>query len=131
MKTITRHEARDLGLQWYFTGKPCSYGHVSERSVSTGSCRECRRIYQKNHRIKEAERKRAYRAKNKDKAAAAAKAYYETNREHILARYKMAYYIANRERLLAEMESGYEEKKKRYAEYDKAWLELNPGKKLP
>jgi hypothetical protein len=26
---------------YYFTGKPCSYGHVERRLVSTGGCRGC------------------------------------------------------------------------------------------
>lgn len=30
-----------MGLNKYFTGKPCSNGHVSERYVQSGSCSQC------------------------------------------------------------------------------------------
>ena len=38
---ISRDDARAQGKRWYFTGEPCSNGHVSERSVQTGHCRAC------------------------------------------------------------------------------------------
>ena len=38
---ISRSEAIELGLNWYFTGKPCSAGHVSKRSVSGFGCKAC------------------------------------------------------------------------------------------
>lgn len=48
-KIITRKDASALGLKWYFTGKPCSHGHISERQTSNGSCRECmRKRYDEN-----------------------------------------------------------------------------------
>lgn len=40
-KFITRPEAEDSGLMFYFTGDPCRYGHKSERYVSSGNCVEC------------------------------------------------------------------------------------------
>ncbi len=41
---IARAEARQRGLTRYFTGKPCRYGHVCERSVANKRCIECRKI---------------------------------------------------------------------------------------
>ena len=38
---ISRQEAIELGLKWYFTGKPCSAGHVSKRTVSGFGCKTC------------------------------------------------------------------------------------------
>lgn len=38
---IARENARALGLQRYFTGKPCRHGHVAERYVSTRICVGC------------------------------------------------------------------------------------------
>jgi HKD family nuclease len=38
-----RQEAIALGKKWYFTGEPCIYGHVKDRLVSNGKCRECNR----------------------------------------------------------------------------------------
>lgn len=34
-------EARQKGLKHYFTGKPCSRGHIATRNLS-GNCNECR-----------------------------------------------------------------------------------------
>lgn len=41
MKIITRKEAQDRGLNKYFTGKPCKYGHVAERYVAKSDCVVC------------------------------------------------------------------------------------------
>lgn len=38
---ISREEARALGLQRYFTGKPCKQGHISERYLSQSTCVAC------------------------------------------------------------------------------------------
>ena len=37
-----KKEAEMLGLDHYFTGKPCKYGHVSERYTQSCNCIECR-----------------------------------------------------------------------------------------
>ncbi|WP_065751057.1 phospholipase D family protein [Bradyrhizobium paxllaeri] len=39
-----RAEAKAEGKKWYFTGEPCIYGHVEDRLVSNGKCRECNRL---------------------------------------------------------------------------------------
>jgi len=56
---ITRQEAFEQGKKRYFTGKPCSKGHVSERYVSIGSCCECQTGYTEQYRApaKEAARR--------------------------------------------------------------------------
>ena len=36
-----RSLAKKQGLKRYFTGTPCKFGHVSERSVARASCLEC------------------------------------------------------------------------------------------
>lgn len=41
MNVITRSEARDQGLKYYFTGKPCKRNHVSIRFTSNGTCSQC------------------------------------------------------------------------------------------
>jgi len=37
----TRKEAADAGENKYYTGKPCSHGHDSQRYTSTGICCKC------------------------------------------------------------------------------------------
>jgi hypothetical protein len=39
-----RKEAKAKGRKWYFTGEPCKYGHIKDRLVSNGKCRECNRL---------------------------------------------------------------------------------------
>ncbi len=41
MQRITRRVAKEQGLELYFTGKYCKYGHISERRVSNYKCLEC------------------------------------------------------------------------------------------
>lgn len=36
----SKEEAEKLGINHYFTGKPCKHGHISARILS-GDCREC------------------------------------------------------------------------------------------
>lgn len=40
---VTKQQARDSGLNYYFTGKPCSRGHVSRRHL-TGTCADCQQL---------------------------------------------------------------------------------------
>ena len=45
----SKSEAKKLGLKYYFTGKPCKYGHVAERRVCNSTCKECHLIAVKEH----------------------------------------------------------------------------------
>ena len=38
---VSRAEARKLGLPRYFTGKPCKYGHITERTTKFSNCLGC------------------------------------------------------------------------------------------
>jgi hypothetical protein len=49
-KIVTLAEARAAGLKRYFTGKPCSRGHVVERQVSNQGCLQCLRLAKRRHR---------------------------------------------------------------------------------
>ena len=44
MEILKRREAKAKGLKTYFTGKPCQYGHISERYSICGSCLTCRSL---------------------------------------------------------------------------------------
>jgi hypothetical protein len=39
-----RMEAKRARKKWYFTGEPCIRGHIKDRLVSNGKCRECNRL---------------------------------------------------------------------------------------
>lgn len=47
---VPLNRAREEGLSHYFTGKPCSKGHVSSRLTSTRVCTECSKAYAKRYR---------------------------------------------------------------------------------
>ena len=59
MEKITRREAREQGLTYYFTGKPCPKGHISKRHIA-GWCYECNSIDQKEYRKNNREEHNAY-----------------------------------------------------------------------
>ena len=75
----TRAEAKETGATHYFTGLPCSRGHIALRKTK-GCCVECMK---EDWAIDNEKRKE----KPKSEAAkAAGKRYYEKNREMVLAR---------------------------------------------
>src|ERR1700740_2689654 len=41
MEIISRKEALKQGLKYYYTGKPCTNGHISERYTSAFRCVVC------------------------------------------------------------------------------------------
>lgn len=41
LEIVSRADAKAQGLKWYFTGVPCKHGHIAERQVVNGRCREC------------------------------------------------------------------------------------------
>jgi hypothetical protein len=89
--TVSRKLAKARGLKFYFTGKPCSKGHVAERYVSGGPCVECARSSVKDAQVAAkwrnenkssiAERMCTWRAENKDRLSDQKKVYYRENKE--------------------------------------------------
>ena len=45
MTPRTKAEADQLGVNRYYTGKPCKNGHISERYVVNRLCIECLKVY--------------------------------------------------------------------------------------
>lgn len=74
-----RADAKEVGAKYYFTGKPCSRGHVALRKTK-GCCVEC----MKEDWVIDNEKRKE---KPKSEAAkAAARRYYEKNRDAVIAR---------------------------------------------
>jgi hypothetical protein len=69
MDIISFAEAKSAGLKRYFTGTPCSSGHVADRLVSNRSCSECTKIklakYRINNREQLLQKKREYAKKQR------------------------------------------------------------------
>ena len=77
----TRAEAKATGAKYYFTGKPCKYGHIAKRKTK-GTCHDCLKI-----EWVETNAKRSLLPKS-DAAKEAGKRYYERNKELTKARAK-------------------------------------------
>jgi hypothetical protein len=48
----TRAEAKTLGAGFYFTGKPCSKGHIAKRRTTSGTCYECQLVSRRKNMAK-------------------------------------------------------------------------------
>lgn len=44
MDIISRTEAARMGFKRYFSGEPCTHGHIAEYFVSSGNCVECQKL---------------------------------------------------------------------------------------
>lgn len=92
MEIISRKEAKERDLKYYFTGKKCKHGHVSKRQVSDGCCYECKLIFGRKNPRNSPERKKYMREYLKDYNPPNPKEYqrkyYENNRDKELARSK-------------------------------------------
>jgi hypothetical protein len=58
MQILSRRDAYNQGKKRYFNGKPCLYGHVSERSTGDYKCLICKRISSK--RLSPSDRRTKY-----------------------------------------------------------------------
>lgn len=111
----------------YFTGKPCKYGHIEGRYVSSNGCigcakehvakhKETRAAHEKIRRNQNKERYNTYskrfREQDKEKRAESDRQYYERNKAHIIEK-MLHYYNTNKEECLDRM---------------KLWQENNPNK---
>lgn len=78
---VKRKDAIARGLSRYFTGKPCKYGHVSERRTHVGECCECKSIVNTLRRREYPEYMDEYRKTNSDKIILKNKEYRKNNPE--------------------------------------------------
>lgn len=88
MEIISRKQAKELGLKYYFTGKPCKRGHVSKRTTSDHSCVDCKISYREENKDELRKKSKEYRDKNKDSISKRGKSYYQQNKEKIKAKSK-------------------------------------------
>ena len=75
----TRAEAKAQGATHYFTGQPCSRGHIALRKIK-GVCVECMKEDWAIDNAKRAEKPKSEAAK------AAGRRYYQKNRKAVIAR---------------------------------------------
>jgi len=77
----TRQLAKESGAKFYFTGEPCSRGHIAPRKTK-GACTICEK-----EDYKKENQKRAGKPKS-DAAKEAGRRYYDNNKELVVARAK-------------------------------------------
>ncbi|HEX7906776.1 MAG TPA: hypothetical protein VF534_01605 [Paraburkholderia sp.] len=101
---ISRQDALTLGLRRYFSGKPCSHGHVVERQVGNKNCVACRRA-RDNRRTADPELKairqaydRARWENDREYLVAKNRRYYAEKADEINAQ-KRGYWAKNRQRM--------------------------------
>ena len=89
MEIITRQEAMEQGLVRFFTGKPCKYGHVSERKTKNFRCLECHKVDMRKRyadpvvKKKTAKQSKKWRLENKHKANENRKRWEKANPEKV------------------------------------------------
>lgn len=146
MQIITFEEAKAIGQNWYFTGKPCKRGHVSKRYFNggrPGACYECarqnakarqQRIYadpewhkRENERCKN--KARRLRAINGDKINARQRERYATDAEFREKVQRLnADYMKRTQYYNSETRQRWrEENWDKLSEYGKRWRERHPG----
>ena len=87
----TMSQAKAAGLRFYFTGKPCSRGHIALRFTSCCSCVTCveqsSERWRNLNRERENERMRRHRAANPAATAASCAAWRQRNPHIFLQSY--------------------------------------------
>ena len=83
-----RQIAKNAGEKFYFTGKPCTKGHLDYRIVSCGSCVTCKKDYAKSEeaKAKSRERARIYRKENPEAEKAKTKRWRNKNKASTAAK---------------------------------------------
>lgn len=81
MDIISRKEAKELGLKFYFTGKQCKYGHIAERRTSNGFCLGCES--EKDYREYKTEIAKKHYSENKEHRSLLIKQWADNNRNKV------------------------------------------------
>lgn len=85
MQTISRAEARKLGLKRFNNGTPCAKGHLSERNVASGGCIACNNAIPRSKSLRKEASAKWYK-KNQKHARSVADAWRKANPERVAAR---------------------------------------------
>ena len=126
-RIISRKEAKEKGLNKYFTGKFCRYGHIAERYTKSPNCLECRVLYQKENKDKLFKNLIKWREKNPEKHKAISKKYRDNNKDKT-REYQKKWNLVNKEiRKIKDKEYQLNNIEK-YTKNQKKWREKNKNK---
>lgn len=96
---ITRKQALATKCKFYFTGKPCRKGHVSERWTSCGQCVECRKEYDQTHADEQRKIKRSWKLRNIEKVRESERNLRKKNPEKYRRKYE-SWALKNTEKVI-------------------------------
>ena len=113
---ISRKYAKSAGIKRYYTGKPCNYGHVCERMVSTRACVDCL-----SNRSKE------WKAANPERCSKTSMAWRKANPEKVKENKKRSN-AANPESQKIRSRRWYEANKQKSFDAHYKWAKQNSDK---
>lgn len=125
MNIIPRAEASKKGLKFYFTGKPCKRGHVSERYVANGRCMACAAEHYLENKDYVKARAAKYYVKNKEALAASQAKWQKENPEAVKAS-KAKYSAKNKEIIKARKAKWQKENPDAVKATNAKWQKENP-----
>lgn len=129
---VTQAEAIALGLERYFTGKPCGRGHLSERSTKWRACLECQSLKHQEWRKAHPEREREHRRKAYHKDIEASRAELRRRKQEnpdLWREYAKRTYTNNKEKHLERAKARYAADPKRYNKQTEKWNQRNREKR--
>lgn len=124
MNIISRQEAIKNGFSKYFTGKPCSRGHVSERYAVSAMCVDCSRFFVSSEEYKAKRRAKGKTEEQKQKSREFSAAYHKEHRDRILEEMRernKAYYEKNKKKIIGQVRSYVAENKEWRRRYASNW----------
>lgn len=122
---ISRGKARELGMKQYFTGEPCSKGHISKRVVANHACSVCSNIASRKYISKNkeliSENTRKWKEDNKEYVKWCKKQYQDRNKEKLILKRKQNY-LENREEILKKAKQWREDNRDWFRERSRAYM---------
>lgn len=96
MKKISRQDAIKRKLKRYFTGIPCSKGHVTERFVTSACCKDCAYIQNAKRPVKGG-KKNKFGVPSKEYRKKYFKEWHDAHREYF-KKYCRDYHLSHKEK---------------------------------
>lgn len=128
---VSKKEAKEKGLNRYFNGVPCKYGHIAWRVISSDNCKECKVDYDKKRRNSHAKSIAKYMktwiAENKEIRSVKSKKYREENKEKVLAQ-KNKYHHENKVKIAQKKRERYNNNPEFFREKSIKWGKDNKEK---
>lgn len=125
----SRSEANALGQKRYFTGKPCSKGHVEPRFTKCGRCISCAALVSLAYRQRNPDRVKLwfaeFRKNNRDAIKSYLAKYYVENKDRYSCDRK-AYYLANVDVFRRRASDRYYAEREHIRAKQNAYMKANP-----